>query len=104
VKIIEKYNLQPLDINRIVEMAWEDRTPFEAIEVQFGLKEAEVIQLMKYEMKLTNWKKWRARVQGRATKHLVKLRHIMDETGDDVHRHKSRMQRPSGNKISKKKY
>jgi uncharacterized protein (TIGR03643 family) len=104
MKVIEKYNLTPENINRIVEMAWEDRTPFEAIEVQFGLKESEVIELMKYEMKLSNWKKWRARVQGRATKHLVKLRGIMEETGDDVHRHKSRMQRPVGNRISKKKY
>jgi uncharacterized protein (TIGR03643 family) len=85
-------------------MAWEDRTPFDAITAQFGLKEAEVIELMKYEMKLSNWKKWRARVQGRPTKHLAKLRDIMDETGDDVHRHKSRMQRPVGNRISKKKY
>ena len=104
MKIIEKYNLSTEDINRIIEMAWEDRTPFEAITAQFGLVEAEVIELMKFEMKLSNWKKWRARVQGRATKHLVKLREIMDEAGDDVHRHKSRMQRPAGNRISKKKY
>ena len=104
MKVIEKYNLTPVDINRIVEMAWEDRTPFDAITAQFGLAEAEVIELMKYEMKLSNWKKWRARVQGRATKHLAKLTQIMGETGDDVFRHKSRMQRPVGNRISKKKY
>jgi uncharacterized protein (TIGR03643 family) len=104
MKVIEKYSLTPEDINRIIEMAWEDRTTFDAIKAQFGLVESEVIELMKFEMKLSNWKKWRARVQGRATKHLVKLRHIMSETGDDVHRHKSRMQRPTGNRISKKKY
>jgi uncharacterized protein (TIGR03643 family) len=104
MKVIEKYSLNQEDINRIIEMAWEDRTPFDAITTQFGLTESEVIELMKFEMKLSNWKKWRARVQGRATKHLVKLRQIMGETGDDVHRHKSRMQRPTGNRISKKKY
>lgn len=104
MKIIKKYQLHETDINRIVEMAWEDRTPFEAITAQFGLTEAEVIQLMKYEMKLSNWKKWRARVQGRATKHSVKLQNIMQETGDDLFRHKSRMQRPTGNRITKKKY
>lgn len=60
------------DIDRIIEMAWEDRTPFEAIEYQFGLKEAEVIKLMKKEMKLSSWKMWRARVSGRKTKHAKK--------------------------------
>lgn len=65
--------LESYEIDRIISMAWEDRTPFEAIEFQFGLTEKEVIKLMKREMKLRNWKKWRARVQGRKTKHL-KLR------------------------------
>ena len=97
MKVIEKYKLTPEDINRIIEMAWEDRTPFEAIEAQFGLKESEVIELMKLEMLPRNWKKWRARVHGRATKHRA-LR------SDDVLRFKSSMQRPSGNRISKKKY
>ncbi len=64
-----QYQLTDAAIDRIIEMAWEDRTPFEAIEFQFGLKEADVIRLMKHEMELRNWKKWRARVQGRATKH-----------------------------------
>lgn len=68
-KIYQAHSLTDRDVDRIVEMAWEDRTPFEAIEAQFGLSEAEVIKLMKKEMKLRNWKKWRARVQGRATKH-----------------------------------
>ncbi len=104
MKVIEKYNLTPSDIDRIIEMAWEDRTPFDAITAQFGLKEAEVIELMKFEMKLSNWKKWRARVQGRATKHRALTENIMEESGDSVVRHKSRMQRPIGNRISKKKY
>ena len=68
-EIYLKHQLTDASIDRIIEMAWEDRTPFEAIEFQFGLTEAEVIRLMKHEMELRNWKKWRARVQGRATKH-----------------------------------
>lgn len=98
MKIIDKYNLSDTDIDRIVNMAWEDRTPFEAVEVQFGLKEAEVIKLMKYQMRLNNWKKWRARVQGRKTKHL-KLR------GENVIRFKSKAQKAiTKHRISKKKY
>ncbi|MBP2833235.1 TIGR03643 family protein [Aquimarina sp. U1-2] len=60
------------DIDRIIEMAWEDRTPFDAILVQFGLKEQEVINLMRREMKASSFKMWRKRVQGRKTKHLKK--------------------------------
>lgn len=59
-------------IDRIIEMAWEDRTPFEAIFAQFGLRENEVIKLMRREMKPSSWRMWRARVQGRATKHQAK--------------------------------
>ena len=59
-------------IDRIVEMAWEDRTPFAAIETQFGLKEKEVIALMRKEMKPSSFKMWRKRVTGRNTKHLAK--------------------------------
>lgn len=61
--------LSEADIDRIIEMAWEDRTPFDAIEIQFGLAEQEVIELMRREMKPSSWRMWRARVQGRATKH-----------------------------------
>ena len=57
------------DIDRIIEMAWEDRTPFEAIEVQFGLNEKEVIELMRREMKASSFRMWRKRVTGRKTKH-----------------------------------
>jgi uncharacterized protein (TIGR03643 family) len=61
--------LTPADIDRIVEMAWEDRTPFDAIEAQFGLSEQEVIQLMRQTLKRSSWQHWRARAQNRATKH-----------------------------------
>ncbi|MBJ7552205.1 TIGR03643 family protein [Marinomonas ostreistagni] len=62
----------PLDratISRIIEMAWEDRTPFEAIEDLYGLNEARVIKLMRSELKPTSFRNWRARVSGRPTKH-----------------------------------
>ncbi len=59
------------DLDRVIEMAWEDRTPFSAIEYQFGLTEAAVIHLMKRELKLSSWKRWRKRVQGRKTKQLA---------------------------------
>jgi uncharacterized protein (TIGR03643 family) len=60
------------DISRIIEMAWEDRTPFEAIELQFGLKENDVREIMRREMKPSSFKMWRKRVSGRKTKHLLK--------------------------------
>ena len=59
-------------IDRIVEMAWEDRTPFAAIETQFGLNEKEVIALMRREMKASSFRMWRKRVTGRKTKHIAK--------------------------------
>jgi len=96
MQVIEKYNLDDRAIDRIVEMAWEDRTPFDAIEFQFGLSEKEVIQVMKDQMHLRNWKKWRARVQGRKTKH----RKLRD---NEVGTFKSDSQRQiTGNKISKR--
>jgi uncharacterized protein (TIGR03643 family) len=58
------------DISRIIEMAWEDRTPFEAIELQYGLKENDVREIMRREMKPSSFKMWRKRVSGRKTKHL----------------------------------
>jgi len=57
------------DIDRIIEMAWEDRTPFEAIEFQFGLKENDVRELMRKHMNESSFKMWRKRVKGRKTKH-----------------------------------
>ena len=83
------------DIDRIIEMAWEDRTPFEAISFQFGLTEKEVIVLMRREMKSKSFAMWRKRVQGRKTKH-IKLR------DDTVNRFKCTRQKSTGNKISKR--
>ncbi len=62
--------LDSATIDRILEMAWEDRTPFEAIEIQFGLQEKQVIALMRREMQASSFKMWRKRVSGRKTKHL----------------------------------
>lgn len=58
-------------VSRVIEMAWEDRTPFEAILTTFGLTEAQVITLMRRSLKLGSFKAWRARVSGRKTKHLA---------------------------------
>ena len=87
--------LDLVQIDRIIEMAWEDRTPFEAISFQFGLNEKEVITLMRRDMKSKSFAMWRKRVQGRKTKHL-KLR---DNT---VNRFKCTRQKSTGNKISKR--
>lgn len=64
------------DVSRIIEMAWEDRTPFEAIESNFGLSEDQVIKLMRQNLKQRTFKVWRARVSGRKTKHL----HLRDKS------------------------
>lgn len=95
MKEIEE-KLSERELDRIVEMAWEDRTTFDAIEFQFGLKEEEVIQLMRRNMKPSSFKMWRKRVQGRSTKH-QKLRE------NTKGRFKCTRQRNiSGNKISKR--
>ncbi len=87
-------SLSEEEIDRVIEMAWEDRTPFDAIEVQFGLAEGEVIRLMRKEMKMSSFRMWRERVQGRKTKH------SMTKNAD---RFKSGMQRQiSHNRISKR--
>ena len=59
------------EISRVIEMAWEDRTPFEAIESGFGLSEAETITVMRTHLKPQSFKNWRKRVTGRKTKHLA---------------------------------
>ncbi len=87
--------LDQIQIDRVIEMAWEDRTPFEAIKFQFGLKEQDVIKLMRKEMKTKSFNLWRKRVQGRKTKH-AKLRDIT------VDRFKCSRQKLTGNKISKR--
>jgi uncharacterized protein (TIGR03643 family) len=89
-------NLPPEAIDRIIEMAWEDRTPFDAILAQFGISEQETIILMRREMKAGSFLMWRKRVQGRITKHKVKA-------PEELSRFKSKMQRGiSFNKISKR--
>ena len=89
-------SLSTEQIDRVIEMAWEDRTPFDAILIQFGLKEEAVIKLMRSEMKSSSFKMWRARVQGRKTKHLK-------QRGTEVDRFKCSRQRGiSNNKISKR--
>jgi len=93
---MEKKRLPIHDIDRIIEMAWEDRTTFEAIEIQFGLAEKEVIELMRKEMKASSFKMWRKRTNGRSTKHAA-LRF------EEVSRFKSTLQRAiTKNKISKR--
>lgn len=82
--------------DRIIEMAWEDRTPFDAIKFQFGLKEQDVIELMRKNISRNSFKLWRKRVKGRKTKHQKKRL-------NDVSRFKCSMQKNiSGNKISKR--
>lgn len=61
--------LEQGEISRIIEMAWEDRTPFDAIEFQFGVSEKEVQQIMRKHMKASSFRMWRKRVSGRDTKH-----------------------------------
>ena len=58
------------DIDRIIEMCWEDRTPFEAVEYQFGLQEKDAIKIMRENLKPKTFRIWRARVSGRKTKHM----------------------------------
>ncbi|MFK7921780.1 MAG: TIGR03643 family protein [Bacteroidia bacterium] len=87
-------HLDERDIDRVVEMAWEDRTTFDAIETQFGINEGQVIRLMRREMKPSSWRMWRKRVQGRGTKHAKKRE-------EDVKRFKaSRQQDISHNRSS----
>jgi len=84
-----------IDIDRIIEMAWEDRTPFDAIKVQFGLSENEVKELMKNELKFSSYVLWRKRVIAGNTKHLKKR-------NDSINRFRSALQRTiTSNKISK---
>ena len=84
------------EVDRIIEMAWEDRTPFEAIFNQFGLTEKDVIVVMRNNLKSSSFKLWRQRVTGRKSKHL-KLRN------KDIGRFKCSQQRNiSNNKISKR--
>ena len=89
--------LNSVQIDRIIEMAWEDRTPFEAILFQFGLKEKDVIKLMRSSLKESSFKRWRKRVNsGVSQKHLKKR-------NPEINRFKcSRQKSITGNKISKR--
>jgi len=93
----EQLNLSERELDRIIEMAWEDRTPFEAIKYQFGLPEKEVIRLMRRELKTASFKRWRKRVNsGVSQKHLKKR-------NPEINRFRCSRQRAiTGNKISKR--
>lgn len=85
------------DLDRIIEMAWEDRTPFEAIKVQFGFSEAEVIALMRRELKLSSFKLWRKRVNSGVSQKHAQIRN------KEIDRFKcTRQTSISMNKISKR--
>lgn len=92
---MQEFTLRELD--RIIEMAWEDRTPFEAIEFQFGLPEKEVIKIMRRELKRSSFNLWRKRVNsGVSSKHLKKRNPDMDRFKC------SRQKQITHNKISKR--
>ena len=96
MKIEKKYQLNERDVDRIIEMAWEDRTTFDSIYEQFGVPEKDVIRLMRREMKASSWRMWRERVQGRSTKHAA-------QRGFKQGKFKSNLQRTiTHNKISKR--
>ena len=85
-----------IDIDRIIEMAWEDRTTFDAIKVSFGLSESDVITIMRFNLKPTSFKLWRKRVSGRKTKHEAKRNFLLGRFKC------SRQRNISNNKISKR--
>ena len=82
--------LNAADTSRAIEMAWEDRTPFEAIKTQFGLDEAAVIALMRQQLKPKSFRLWRDRVQGRKTKHAA----LRPPALEGAHRHQARHRTP----------
>lgn len=93
--MLKQFNLQETD--RIIEMAWEDRTPFEAIAFQFGIQESEVIEVMRSELKPSSFRLWRKRVNsGVSRKHLKKRNPEIDRFRC------SRQRTISHNKISKR--
>ena len=95
--VTQKTELDDIAIDRIIEMAWEDRTPFEAIELQFGLSESLVIKLMRTELKRRSFNLWRSRVNSGVSQKHAKKRNI------EITRFKcSRQKTISSNKISKR--
>ena len=95
LKLKQKPVFTEREINRIIEMAWEDRTPFEAIDFQFGLKEKDVIEFMRLNSLPSSFRMWRKRMKSRKTKHTA----LRD---DSTNRFKCNRQRGTGNKISKR--
>ncbi len=94
---MKKIELTERDLDRIIEMAWEDRTPFEAIEFQFSMSEAQVITLMRAELKRSSFNLWRKRVNsGVSSKHAKKRNPEIDRFKCD------RQRAISNNKISKR--
>jgi uncharacterized protein (TIGR03643 family) len=89
--------MERIDIDRVIEMAWEDRTPFEAITFQFGLSEAATIKLMRTELKRNSFNLWRKRVNSG-----VSQKHAMKRTADIKRFKCSRQKSISMNKISKR--
>jgi uncharacterized protein (TIGR03643 family) len=89
--------LTAVDKDRVIEMAWEDRTPFEAIEGQFGLSESDVIKIMRKELKLSSFKLWRKRVNSG-----VSLKHLKKRSPEITRFKCSRQRAISNNKISKR--
>jgi len=93
---LKQQQFSTIELDRIIEMAWEDRTPFDAIKFQFGLAEADVKALMKKELKFRSYILWRKRVENCKTKHFAKR-------VEGIDRFKCKLQRTiSNNKISKR--
>ncbi len=87
----DEINLSRGQIDRIIMMAWEDRTSFDAIRLQFGLSPGEVIKLMRSEMTANSFKMWRERTHGRTTKHEAKFAET--DAGDQARRFRAKSQR-----------
>jgi|TARA_B110000908_G_scaffold45132_1_gene54976 uncharacterized protein (TIGR03643 family) len=96
-RMVNKKQLTEIELDRIIEMAWEDRTPFEAILFQFGCTEKDVIKLMRGNLKESSFKRWRKRVNSGVSKKHLKKRN------PEISRFKcSRQNAISGNRISKR--
>ena len=80
--------LEAADVFRIIEMAWEDRTPFEAIQAQFGLDESAVVDLMRAQLKPSSFRLWRKRMKGRITKHAALRPQSMNNENRQQARHR----------------
>ncbi len=93
--LLDTTNINEEDIDRIIQMAWEDRTPFESIEFQFGLKEKDVIEFMRKNSLPSSFRMWRKRMKARKTKHSL----LRDSSID---RFKCTRQRSTGNNIAKR--